>query len=278
MESTTKKTQVLIEALPYIQSYHNKIVVIKFGGKAMINPKLRESVMKDIVLLKHVGILPVIAHGGGKYISREMKKLNIKPKFVKGLRVTDKKTLKIVEKTFNKINKEIAALIKKNGGKPISLSGKYYSIIKVKQNNLKLGFVGKITKINPGIILTLLKDDYIPIISPIGIDKNEQEYNINADTVATCLAIALKAKKLTILTDVKGVFEKGKFIQKLKIKEAIDKIKRGVISDGMIPKIEACIKAIQNGVPRTHLINGTIPHALLLEIFTDKGIGTMVYK
>lgn len=278
MKTLKRKTTVLIQALPYIQKYHDKIVVIKYGGKSMINQQLREGVLKDIILLKHVGLIPVIVHGGGPAINRAMKKAGIKPKFIAGLRVTDKKTIKIVENVFKKINKETAALIRKAGGKPISLSGKYYRMICVKQQSKKLGYVGKITKIHPAILKTLIKDDYIPIISPIGIDNKDQEYNINADTVATALAIALKAEKLTILTDVDGVYKKGKLIRHLSIKDAAKYIDKEIISAGMIPKVESCVKAVKAGIPKAHLINGTAEHALLIEIFTDRGIGTEIVK
>src|SRR3989338_6503974 len=273
-----RKTNVLIEALPYIQKYNHKIVVIKYGGNAMVNQQLRESVMKDIVLLKHVGLDPVIVHGGGPAINRAMKKANLKPKFVRGLRFTDKKTIKIVEKVFKNINQETAALIKKAGGKSISLSGKYYKIICAKQKSKQLGYVGEITKIHPEIIKTLIKDDYIPIISPIGVDGKDQEYNINADTAATALAIALKAEKLTILTDVDGVYKKGKLIRHLGIKDAWKYIEREIISAGMIPKVESCVKAVEAGIPKAHLINGTTEHALLIEIFTDRGVGTEIVQ
>ena len=273
-----RKTNVLIEALPYIQKYHHKIVVIKYGGNAMVNQQLRESVMKDIVLLKHVGLDPVIVHGGGPAINRAMKKANLKPKFVRGLRFTDKKTIKIVEKVFKNINQETAALIKKAGGKPISLSGKYYKIICAKQKSKQLGYVGEITKIHPEIIKTLIRDDYIPIISPIGVDGKDQEYNINADTAATALAIALKAEKLTILTDVDGVYKKGKLIRHLSIKDAAKYIDKEIISAGMIPKVESCVKAVKAGIPKAHLINGTTEHALLIEIFTDRGVGTEIVQ
>lgn len=273
-----RKTNVLIEALPYIQKYHHKIVVIKYGGNAMVSQQLRESVMKDIVLLKHVGLDPVVVHGGGPAINRAMKKANLKPKFVRGLRFTDKKTIKIVEKVFKNINQETAALIKKAGGKSISLSGKYYKIICAKQKSKQLGYVGEITKVHPEIIKTLIKDDYIPIISPVGVDNKDQAYNINADTAATALAIALKAEKLTILTDVDGVYKKGKLIRHLGIKDAAKYIDKEIISAGMIPKVEACIKAVKSGITKAHLINGTTEHALLIEIFTDKGVGTEIVE
>jgi len=278
MASFKQKATTLIEALPYIQKYHHKIVVIKYGGNAMVNHQLRENVMKDIVLLKNVGLDPVIIHGGGPAINRAMKKANIKPKFERGLRVTDKKTINIVEKVFKKINNETAALIRRAGGKPISLSGKYYKIVCVKQKAKKLGYVGEITKIHPAIIKTLIKDDYIPIISPIGVDGKDQPYNINADTVATALATALKAEKLTILTDVDGVYKKGKLIRHLSIKDAAKYIDKEIISAGMIPKVESCVKAVKAGIPKAHLINGTTDHALLIEIFTNRGIGTEIVE
>ena len=277
MKQLNQKTNVLIETLPYIKRYHGKIVVIKYGGKAMKNG-LKRSVMTDIVLLKHVGMNPVIVHGGGPEINKEMEKRKIEPKFIDGLRVTDAQTMEIVEGVFDKMNSEIAKLIKKCGGKPISISGKDHKLIYVKQKDPKLGLVGEIKKINPEIILSLLSQNYIPIISPIGVDKENKMYNINADSAASALASALGAEKLTILTDVMGVYENKKLIPQLSIRSARKKIKKGIITKGMIPKVEACIDAVKKGCPKAHLVDGTIRHSLLLEIFTDKGIGTEIVR
>src|SRR3989338_5867155 len=235
------KTQVLIEALPYIKKYHGKIVVIKFGGNAMSEIK---HVIEDIVLLKHIGIKPVVVHGGGPEIDKELKKAKIETKFINGLRYTDNKT-----------------------------------IIIVKQKNPKLGLVGEITKINDNKILKIINNGFIPVISPLGIGKGSKHYNINADTAASHTATALNAEKLTILTNVDGVIINKKLQTHIDFNTAKKEIKKGIISKGMIPKVEACIYAVKNKCPKAHLINGLVPHSLLLEIFTDKGIGTeIVYK
>ena len=278
MRHVKEKAQVLIEALPYIRKYHGKVIVVKYGGNAMIDSKLQNSVMEDIVLMKHVGMRPIIVHGGGPQVSKAMEKAKVKPKFVHGLRVTDKATLGVVEKIFGKINNDTAKLIKNHGGKAISLSGKYYRTLKVKQLQKKLGYVGKIIKVDPSVIKTLLKDDLIPIVSPIGVDSKGQEYNINADTVAMELAIALKAEKLSILTNVDGVMAHGHLISHLSVQKANSLTKKGIINKGMIPKVQACIKALKHGIGKAHLINGMTPHSLLLEFFTDKGIGTEIVK
>lgn len=267
-----EKTKVLIEALPYIKKYNNKIVVIKFGGD--VTSKIRH-VIKDIVLLKHIGMKPVVVHGGGPEINKELKKLKITPKFIKGLRYTDNATIKIVEKVFSKINKGIVGNLNGHSVKSKNATG----FIKVKQKDPKLGLVGKITKINAKGILKLLSSDFIPVISPLGIGGNKKIYNINADTAASYIAIALNAEKLTILTNVEGVIIKGKLQPHIDFKTAKKEIKKGVISKGMVPKIDACIYAVKNKIPKAHLINGLTSHSLLLEIFTDKGIGTeIVYK
>lgn len=274
MKELIQKAQILTEeALPYMQKFKNKIVVIKYGGNAMINGSLKKSVMKDIVLLKHVGILPVVVHGGGPFITEEMKKAKLKPKFIGGLRVTDEATIGIIKKVFKKINNGIKADIKKAGGKAVSVDG----AIVVKQKNKKLGLVGEIVKVDAAKIKKLLKKGNIPVISPLGV-KDKKTYNINADDVATKVAIALKAEKLTMLTNVSGVVEDGKFISHLSINDAHKHIKNKVITKGMIPKVKACVEAVEAGCKKAHLINGTISHALLLEIFTDKGIGTEIVK
>jgi|SRR3989338_5460574 len=266
------KTKVLIEALPYIKKYNNKIVVIKFGGNAMSEMK---HVIEDIVLLKHIGIKPVVVHGGGPEIDKELKKAKIKPRFINGLRYTDNKTIKIVEKVFSKINYDIVSNLKSHGAKAINAPG----IIKVKQKNPKLGLVGEITKINDNKILKIISNGFIPVISPLGIGNGSKHYNINADTASSNVAVALKAEKLTILTNVYGVVINGKLQPHIDFKTAKKEIKKGAINKGMIPKVEACIYAVKNKCPKAHLINGLVPHSLLLEIFTDKGIGTeIVYK
>ena len=267
-----EKTKVLIEALPYIKKYNDSIVVIKFGGDAM--SKMRHLV-EDIVLLKHIGANPIVVHGGGPEINAELKKAKIKPKFINGLRYTDGFTIKIVEKVFSRINKGIVSDIKMHGAKSMSASG----CIKVKQKSHELGLVGEITSVNKQKILKILKAGFIPVISPLGMGNNGKHYNINADTAASHIAVALNAEKLTILTNVNGVIINKKFLSHIDFDTAKEGIKKGIINRGMIPKLEACIYAVKNKCPKAHLINGLVPHSLLLEIFTDKGIGTeIVYK
>ncbi len=274
MKQLIKKAKMLIEeALPYIRKFKGKIFVIKYGGNAMINSKLKHSVMKDIAFLKSLGIKPIIVHGGGPEITKEMKKANLKPKFVNGLRVTDGSTIKIIDKVFKKINNEIKGLLKEFKEQGETVTG----CLIAKQKDKRLGLVGRITKVDKKKILSVINKGYVPIISPLAIG-NGKKYNINADTAATKIATALKAEKLTILTDVDGVMEKGKLIAHLSIKDAHKHIKKGIISKGMIPKVKACIEAIESGCKKAHLINGTITHAILFEIFTDKGIGTELVK
>jgi acetylglutamate kinase len=278
MKTLKQKITTLIEALPYIQRYHGKIVVIKYGGNAMIRPSLKKSVITDIVLLKHVGINPIIVHGGGPDVNKAMAKEGMGPKFVKGLRVTDEKTMKIVEKVFEGINQEMCKYIKKAGGKSLCVSGRDHKLISVKQKDKALGFVGDIKSIHPAIITSVIKENYIPVVSPIGVSSDNEVYNINADTAASALAIALRAEKLTILTNVEGVYDGGSLISQLTIRAAKNKIQKGVIRKGMIPKVEACVEAVKNGCQKAHLIDGTMKHSLLLEIFTDKGVGTEIIK
>lgn len=267
-----EKTQVLIEALPYIKKYNNKIVVIKLGGNAMHEI---EHAIDDIVLLKHIGIKPIVVHGGSYEIDKELKKSKITPKFINGLRYTDKVTIKIVQKVFKRINKAIVNIIKAHGAKAINANG----LIKTKQKSPELGLVGEIIDIDRERILKMLKLGFIPVISPLGIGNDKRKYNINADTAASHIAVALHAEKLTILTDVDGVLINGKFLPHIDFETAKKGIEKGSINKGMIPKLEACIYAVKNKCPKAHLINGLIPHSLLLEIFTDKGIGTeVVYK
>jgi len=266
------KTQVLIEALPYIKKYYGKIVVIKFGGNAMSEMR---HVIEDIVLLKHIGIKPVVVHGGGPEIDKELKKAKMKPRFINGLRYTDNETIKIVEKVFSKINHAIVSNIKAHSAKAMNASGN----IVVKQKDHKLGLVGEIKNVDSNKILKIINNGFIPVISPLGIGNNNKRYNINADTAASYIATALNAEKLTILTNVDGVIINKKLQTHIDFNTAKKEIKKGIISKGMIPKVEACIHAVKNKCPKAHLINGLVPHSLLLEIFTDKGIGTeIVYK
>jgi len=277
MEQYIQKAKVLLEALPYIQTYENKIFVIKYGGN--ITHTQLDSIVRDIVLLKSVGIKVVVVHGAGPQISDEMKKQKLEPKFVRGLRVTDAATVKIVEKVFGEMSSEILSLIKKYGEKGKGVFGSEFDLIRVKQKDPELGFVGDIKKVNPQKIKKLLRYDYIPVISPVGIDSSGQVYNINADTAAAALAVALKAEKFTLLTNVEGIMKKGKVIPTLTAKQARAKIRSGVISGGMIPKAEACIYAVRRGgCKKAHLINGEREHTLLIEIFTNAGTGTEIVK
>src|SRR3989338_2781381 len=264
-----EKTNVLIEALPYIKKFKNKIVVVKFGGNTMSR---MEQVIEDIVLLSHIGIRPVVVHGGGPEIDAELGKANIQPKFINGLRYTDEKVMKAVEKVFWRINKEIVANLRKHGAK----SDNAGNCIKARQKDKKLGLVGDITHVNRLHLLEMLDFDIIPVISSIGTDGQGKKYNINADTAASHVAVALKAEKLTILTNVDGVMISGRRLSHIDIRHALAEIKKGAINKGMIPKVKACIYAVKNQCPKAHLINGLTPHSLLLEIFTDKGIGTEI--
>ena len=267
-----EKTQVLIEALPYFKKYNGKIVVIKFGGDTM--SKI-DCLIEDIVLLKHIGMKPIVMHGGGPEINAELKKSGITPKFINGLRYTDDKTIKIVEEVFKRINKEIVNYISCHGAKATNASG----CIKVKQKNPELGLVGEITKVEQSKIMKLVNAGFIPVISPLGIGNDGKKYNINADTAASHIAVFLKAEKLTILTNVDGVIVNGNLISHLDFGTAKKEIEKGTINKGMIPKVEACIHAVKNKCQKAHLLNGLIPHSLLLEIFTDKGVGTeIVYQ
>ena len=274
MEKLQRKAEILIEAMPYIKKYTGKIFVIKYGGNAMIDQEIKRLVMGDIALLKHVGISPVVVHGGGPNISKEMQKAKLKPKFINGLRYTDKKTMEIVKKVSFKINKEIEEMLENEKCKAENLTK---GLIKTKIKDKKLGLVGNIVKVDKKKLLKKIKEGIIPVISPVGYDGKNYN-NINADTVATKVAEAVKAEKLTILTDVEGVYEKGKLITHLSIDVAKAHIKSGVISKGMIPKVLGCINAVKKGVKKAHLIDGTIKHSLLIEFFTDKGIGTEIVK
>lgn len=289
MESIIKKAEILVEALPYIQKLWGKTVVIKYGGNAMINDELKSSVMEDITLLKYIGMNPVVVHGGGPEINKALDKFDIKSQFINGLRVTDSSTMEIAQMVLvGKTNKEIVSLLNKMGGKAIGLCGIDGNLIECEQykanvdgKDIDLGYVGKITKINSKLIELIAKDEYIPVVAPIGVGKDGQSYNINADTVAGEIAAALKAEKLILLTDIEGVKmhkDSNDIIPALTVDEAHDLIDKKVIDGGMIPKVLGCIDALNKGVGRTHIIDGRIPHCLLLEIFTNKGIGTMIMK
>lgn len=282
-----KKAEILVEALPYIQALYGKTVVIKYGGNAMINDELKHSVMQDITLLKYIGMNPVVVHGGGPEISRTLEKFDIKSEFVNGLRKTDEQTVEVAQMVLiGKTNKEVVSLINRKGGKAVGISGIDGNLLECERHlelvdgsPVDLGFVGKITKINTHVLEVLSRDEYIPVVAPIGTDQNGQSYNINADTVAAELACALKAEKLMLLTDVEGVKasnKTGEILHALTVKEVHELIDKGVIIGGMIPKVLGCVHAVERGVSRAHIIDGRIPHCILLEIFTNKGIGTMI--
>jgi len=282
-----KKAEILIEALPYIQALAGKTVVIKYGGNAMISDELKNSVMEDITLLKYIGLNPVVVHGGGPDISKALKSFGVESEFVNGLRKTDSNTMEVAQMVLaGKTNKEIVSLINQKGGKAIGLCGidgmlleceKHMEIVDGKP--VDLGFVGKITKINTRVLEILTQSEYIPVVAPIGTDRNGQSYNINADTVAAELAAALKAEKLILLTDVEGVkSSNNEVIHVITSDEVHRMIEEKAIVGGMIPKVLGCIRALEGGVGRAHIIDGRIPHCILLEIFTNKGIGTMITR
>ena len=286
---------ILVDALPYIKKFHNKKIMIKYGGHAMIDENAMASTARDTVLLKYVGMKPVVVHGGGPEITRSMKKLGKEPKFIKGLRVTDEETMGIVKMVLvGNINTDIVSNLCANDGKGVGLSGKDSDLIVARKKlhqiendegeieEIDLGLVGEIEKINPEILEILTENDYIPVVSPIGVAKNGKTLNLNADTVAGGIAGEIDAEKLIILTDVPGVLRDPKdpstLIQKIKVDEVPKLIEDGIISGGMIPKIETCVEAINNGVKSAHILDGRVEHSLLLEVFTTEGVGTMIYK
>lgn len=279
------KAEVLIEALPYIQRFNRKIIVVKYGGSAMKDEELMTHVIEDVVLLKLVGFKPVIVHGGGKEISRWVKKTGIEPVFYNGLRVTDADTLEIAEMVLGKVNKDLVSLAQNLGIRAVGISGKDGKLLTVEKempDGKDIGYVGKVTKVDTKVIMDLLDADFLPIVYPIGMDEDGQSYNINGDTAASAIATALKADKLAYLSDIPGVYDnvelEGDVISELYIDEAHKLIEDGIISGGMIPKIMNCVESIENGVNRVHILDGRIPHCLLLEIFTDKGIGTAIME
>lgn len=282
-QSFIDKAEVLIEALPYIQRFNRKIIVVKYGGSAMKDEELMSHVIEDVVLLKLVGFKPVIVHGGGKEISRWVKKTGIEPVFYNGLRVTDADTLEIAEMVLGKVNKDLVSLAQNLGIRAVGISGKDGKLLTVEKempDGKDIGYVGKVTKVDTKVIHDLLDADFLPIIYPIGMDIDGQSYNINGDTAASAIATALKADKLAYLSDIPGVYGtttlEGDVISELYTDEAHKLIEDGVISGGMIPKIMNCVESIEKGVNRVHILDGRIPHCLLLEIFTDKGIGTAI--
>ncbi|NLZ39338.1 MAG: acetylglutamate kinase [Firmicutes bacterium] len=291
MKKLIEKAGVLIEALPYIRTFVNKTFVIKYGGQAMISDELKKSVMMDIILLKFIGINPILVHGGGSEVTRMLQRLGKEAVFVNGLRVTDAETVEVAEMVLTgKVNKEIVSLINQFGGKAVGLSGKDSNLLVARRRGpermngssetVDLGFVGDIIKVNPDVLYTLSREGYIPVISSIAVGLEGESLNVNADHVAGELAAALQAEKLIILTDVEGIFANAQkpdsLISALPRAKALEMIEEGKINKGMIPKVEACLRALEHEVSRTHIIDGRVPHSLLLEIFTDHGIGTMV--
>ena len=283
MDELLGKAQVLIEALPYIQRFNRKIIVVKYGGSAMVDEKLKKQVIQDVTLLKLVGFKPIIVHGGGKEISRWVGKVGMEPVFVNGLRKTDEATMEIAEMVLNKVNKSLVKLVQELGVLSVGISGKDGGLLKVKKKlagGEDIGFVGEITEVNPKILYDLLEKDFLPIVCPIGMDDEYNTYNINADDAACAIARAVAAEKLAFLTDIEGVYkdpeDPGTLISELTISEAKELIGDGFIGGGMLPKLNNCIDAIENGVSRVHILDGRIPHCLLLEIFTNRGIGTAI--
>ena len=279
------KAEVLIEALPYIQRFNRKIIVVKYGGSAMVDEKLKMNVIKDVVLLKLVGFKPIIVHGGGKEISSWVKKIGMEPRFVNGLRVTDEPTMELAEMVLNRVNKSLVQLVQELGVKAVGISGKDGGLLNVEKklsDGQDIGYVGNIKKVNPELLFDLLEKDFLPIVCPIGYDDDFDSYNINADDAACAIAKAVKAEKLAFLTDVEGVYrdfgDKSSLISELTLEDAEKFIAEGNAGGGMLPKLKNCIDALQEGVSRVHILDGRIPHCLLLEIFTNKGIGTAILK
>ena len=285
MKQYLDKAEVLIEALPYIQKFNRKVIVVKYGGSAMVDENLKKRVIEDVTLLKLVGFKPIIVHGGGKEISRWVSKLGMEPKFINGLRVTDEPTMELAEMVLGKVNKELVQMVESLGVRAIGLSGKDGGLLNVTKkysNGEDIGYVGEIQKVNADILWDLLDKDFLPIVCPIGLDDSFHTYNINADDAACAIARAMNAEKLAFLTDIEGVYkdpnDPSTLISELQISEAKEFIEKGYIGGGMLPKLNNCIDAIENGVSRVHILDGRIPHCLLLEIFTNKGIGTAILK
>lgn len=283
MFNSNYKAEVLTQALPYIQEYKGKTIVVKYGGNAMISDDLRESVVKDIILLKCVGFNPILVHGGGPYISSFLEKLNIESKFLNGLRFTDSKTIEIVQMVLGgKVNKDLVSLFEKSGGKAIGLCGMDGSLLKAKKLNSNLGYVGEITSVNRDILDMVINSGLIPIVGSVALGEDDNcVYNINADTCAAKISSAINAEKLILLTDVPGVLanssDKNSLISKIQLHEVPKLYADKIIKGGMIPKIDCCVEAVSLGVKRAHIIDGRIPHSILLELFSHEGIGTMIY-
>lgn len=285
LEKYLGKAEVLIEALPYIQRFNRKVIVVKYGGSAMVDEELKKRVIQDVTLLKLVGFKPIIVHGGGKDISRMVERVGMTPQFINGLRVTDEATMEIVEMVLNKVNKGLVQLVESLGVRAIGISGKDGALLQVNKkysDGKDIGFVGEVKKVNTQILWDLLEKDFLPVICTVGLDDEFQSYNINADDAACAIAQAMEAEKLAFLTDIEGVYKDPKdpetLISEVTVSEAKSLITDGYIGGGMLPKLQNCIDAIESGVSKVHILDGRIPHCLLLEIFTNKGIGTAILK
>ena len=285
VEQIISKAQTLIEALPFIQKFQGKTVVVKYGGSAMLDEKLKYNVIKDVALLKLVGMKPVIVHGGGKEISKWVEKVGKEAEFINGLRVTDAETMEIAEMVLSKVNKSLVSLMQQVGLKAVGIRGKDGGLLKVKKRfpgGKDIGYVGEVTEVDTEILNTLIEHDFIPVVAPIGVSDEFEDYNINADDAACAVATALNAEKLVFLTDIEGVFidptDKSTLISEMNLDEARELIDNGVVGGGMLPKLNNCIAAMDNGVARVHILDGRLEHCLLLEFFTEKGIGTAILK
>lgn len=285
MNEVLKKAETLIEALPYIQNFNRKIIVVKYGGSAMTNPELQRNVIKDVTLLKLVGFKPIIVHGGGKEISRWISKVGKEPEFVNGLRVTDDETMEIAEMVLNRVNKSLVTMVEELGVSAVGISGKDGKMLHVDKkyaDGKDIGYVGDVKEVNAKILFDLLEKDFLPIVAPIGFDDEFHTYNINADDAACAIAKAVGAEKLAFLTDIEGLYkdinDKNSFISRITVSKADELIQSGCIGGGMLPKLNNCTDAVKEGVNQVHILDGRIPHCLLLEIFTHEGIGTAIVK
>ncbi|MCD7865008.1 MAG: acetylglutamate kinase [Clostridiales bacterium] len=283
IEDLKAKAEVLIEALPYIQRFNRRIIVVKYGGSAMLDEELKKSVIQDVTLLKLVGFKPIIVHGGGKEINKWVAKSGIEPVFINGLRKTDAETMEIAEMVLGRVGKSLVSMVEELGVRAVSISGKDGGLLRVKKkysDGQDIGFVGEIQAVDPKILFDLLEKDFLPIVCPIGLDENFQTYNINADDAACAIASAVKAEKLAFLTDIEGVRrdpeDPATLISELTVSEAEELLQSGYVVGGMLPKLNNCIHAVNNGVSRVHILDGRLAHCLLLEIFTNKGIGTAI--
>ena len=282
-EKYLEKAAVLVEALPYIQKFNRKVIVVKYGGSAMVDEQLKKSVISDVTLLKLVGFKPIIVHGGGKEISKWVGKVGKEAQFINGLRVTDEETMEIAEMVLGRVNKSLVSMVEELGVKAVGISGKDGGLLKVKKkyaDGKDIGYVGEITDVDPKILYDLMEKDFLPIICPVGLDDEFNTYNINADDAACAIARAVGANKLAFLTDIEGLYrdfeDKSSLISEITVKEAKELIAGGTIGGGMLPKLSNCIDAIEAGVSRVHIIDGRIPHSILMEIFSDRGVGTAI--